>query len=186
MPECTYCGSPFGDQRDHVIPSSYQTVKRTFTVGETVPCCKECNVLLGDKMFITIPERAAYLYGKYQIRYRKQINDRIMSEFELEEYGPNLKRYFKSLNLFVEYINEKVDNCKVVSNGISVHGIDIVERVSIKKVIRDPGKIPKAKNTTTKSDKITKSSDRTKEYQRQYREKQKAKKTSINVYYSEK
>jgi hypothetical protein len=95
MPNCTYCGAWDGDNRDHVIPASYsQSVpyrKKTFRQKDTVPCCQECNVLLGARLCFTIPSRAAYLLGTYERRYKKLLNQPDWSDEEIEELGPSLR-----------------------------------------------------------------------------------------------
>lgn len=90
MPNCTYCGSWDGNHRDHVIPASYGQAKKNFKC-ETVPACGECNVLLGDRLYFTLPSRAAYLMGVYQTRYKKLLKQPDWSDEEIEELGPSMR-----------------------------------------------------------------------------------------------
>jgi hypothetical protein len=95
MPNCTYCGAWDGNNRDHVVPASYnqnvQRHKKHFKQGTTVPCCGECNVLLGDRLYFSIPSRAAYLLGTYERRYKKLLKQPDWSEEEIEELGPSMR-----------------------------------------------------------------------------------------------
>jgi hypothetical protein len=98
MPNCTYCGAWDGDNRDHVVPVSYnQNVyrkkggRKNVSYKNTVPCCKECNVLLGDRLYFSIPSRAAYLLGTYERRYKKLLKQPDWSEEEIEELGPSMR-----------------------------------------------------------------------------------------------
>jgi hypothetical protein len=55
-----------------------------------IPCCRECNSILGDKPLFNPEERLAYLYDKYLGKVDKFFSD--WSEDEIEELGPTLKR----------------------------------------------------------------------------------------------
>jgi hypothetical protein len=90
MAECTYCGDPHGDEADHVIPKT-TTGDREGLRQETVPACRECNGLLGDKMYVTIQTRAAYLLGAVEARYKKVISMPVWDDEELEDLGPNMR-----------------------------------------------------------------------------------------------
>lgn len=96
MPNCTYCGAWDGDQLDHVVPVSYNhniSRKSTNKVSyrNTVPCCRECNSLLGARLYFTIPSRAAYLLGTYERRYKKLLSQPDWSDEEIEELGPSMR-----------------------------------------------------------------------------------------------
>lgn len=90
MPNCTYCGAWDGNNRDHVVPASYNQNKKHFNC-DTVPCCGECNVLLGDRLYFTVPSRAAYLLGTYERRYKKLLSQPDWSDEEIEELGPSMR-----------------------------------------------------------------------------------------------
>lgn len=90
MPNCTYCGAADGNNRDHVVPAAYaQNAKHFHT--ETVPACHECNTLLGSRLFVTIPTRAAYLLGAYERRYKKLLSTPAWTDEELNDLGPSLR-----------------------------------------------------------------------------------------------
>ena len=96
MPNCTYCGAWDGDNRDHVVPVSYnhnvsRKVTNKVSYRGTVPCCRECNVLLSDRLYFSIPSRAAYLLGTYERRYKKLLKQPDWTEDELEELGPSMR-----------------------------------------------------------------------------------------------
>ena len=61
MKLCTYCGD-LANTRDHIIPVSYTHGFRVFLGTKWVWCCRECNTLLGNKMFDGIAGKAEYLY----------------------------------------------------------------------------------------------------------------------------
>jgi len=92
MKECVYCGSTIEITRDHIIPVSYTSTQRNYGIGSIVPACKECNNLLRDNMYLTIPARAAYLLKRYKSIYRSLIISPHWSQDELEELGPVLKK----------------------------------------------------------------------------------------------
>lgn len=80
---CIYCGDP-ADTEDHLEPVSRQTSRRRKGkmpgLGDTVPCCGECNSLLGAANAFTVKERAAVLVLAYARRDRRnplQIVDRL-------------------------------------------------------------------------------------------------------------
>lgn len=56
----------------------------------TVPCCSECNVLLGARLYFSIPSRAAYLLGTYERRYKKLLKQPDWTPDEIEEIGPSM------------------------------------------------------------------------------------------------
>ena len=67
---CTYCGELGETEEDHVIPSSWLREKRRrYARDWTVPACRECNCLLGSKLYFSVPQRAGYLASVYRERY---------------------------------------------------------------------------------------------------------------------
>jgi len=94
---CTYCGEPC-DTRDHVIPFSYTSVHpankrdhRSNKEEDTVPCCMECNQMLGNRLLTTVATRAAYLIGATERRYSKLLEMPDWTEDELEDLGYALR-----------------------------------------------------------------------------------------------
>lgn len=68
---CVYCGDTSQKTCNHAIPISYRSTSRNYEYGDTVPCCLECNRILGNKAFITIEERACYLADRLGSKYVK-------------------------------------------------------------------------------------------------------------------
>ena len=113
---CSYCGSIHANTLDHVIPHSYDHVhnKRTYSKDKVVPCCSECNTMLGNKLFDTISEKAAYLILKYNKKYKKLLSLPNWDEEELEEIDGRLKEKIVSSNRRKNNIKLKIDNCGLV------------------------------------------------------------------------
>ena len=98
MNYCIYCGD-IAETKDHVIPYSFiGKVDRkknrspyTNSIGETVDSCLECNMLLSNKMLITVKDRTKYLFEKVKRRYRTLIVSKDWNQDELDELGYGLK-----------------------------------------------------------------------------------------------
>jgi hypothetical protein len=87
---CYYCGW-FADTRDHIKPRTWSGDIKRFNVP-TVPCCNECNSLLGDSGSFTPNGRRRYLIHKYKKRYQKRLAVRAWTEAEILALGPGLRR----------------------------------------------------------------------------------------------
>jgi hypothetical protein len=66
--DCVYCGTPVkavnqGSAGDHVPPLAVLDANFGVAVGdmETVPCCSECNTLLGAIPLVTVAQRRAHV-----------------------------------------------------------------------------------------------------------------------------
>ena len=90
---CSYCGE-YAETYDHVIPISYKHVSRRLEVGnrEAIPCCRECNSLLGNVFLHTVSYRAEYLIKKYKRRYSKIIKTPNWDMDELEDMGEGMRK----------------------------------------------------------------------------------------------
>ena len=104
---CTYCGAYDGNHRDHVIPVSYTSIKRNYSVGQIVPSCCECNSTLGDRMYVTVPERAAFLFNVYSVKYRTLLDMPTWTEDELSEMSINFQKQIKRRILQQTIIKER-------------------------------------------------------------------------------
>ena len=96
--DCVYCGMPC-DTRDHVSPVSRDYVSRKNSPTNqknTVPSCRECNNLLGDKLFLTIGDRASYLFSVYKTRLDKILRMPSWSKEELKSLKGRMKQYVKN------------------------------------------------------------------------------------------
>lgn len=104
LTRCYYCGET-ADSVDHVVP---QSMLRTLSTLEdeytsailarhgrrmTVPACIECNVLLGNKYFITLAERKAHLKQRLRVRYRKLLATPDWTDTELGRLGDRMQGY---------------------------------------------------------------------------------------------
>lgn len=90
---CTYCGDNCsGLQRDHVVSMSWRGGSRHYGRGHTVPCCPECNTILGDKAIHSIIERAAYLVEGIANRNRTCLNAKYFTEKELLAFDDDFRR----------------------------------------------------------------------------------------------
>ena len=88
---CTYCREAPATDRDHVIPSSRERVKKTFRQKDTVPSCSECNRLLSNLNYFTVRSRAEYLLTAYKKRHRDLLIMPHWSQEELDELGYTLR-----------------------------------------------------------------------------------------------
>ena len=114
---CTYCKEP-ADTLDHIIPHTYTSKNskqaRTYNKDEVVPCCRECNTLLGDKLYLTIGERASYLYTTYIKKYKKLISMPKWDEDDIEELNNTLKKYVTASLKEKEKVEIRIDYCQLV------------------------------------------------------------------------
>lgn len=103
---CYYCGE-LADTVDHVVPQSY--IKKLQALGDeelkrkimarrrtTVPCCHECNCLLGATIQKTLGDRKLHLKNRLKRRYKKILGIPKWSERELEELGPALRQHVRA------------------------------------------------------------------------------------------
>lgn len=101
---CYYCGEPAGAV-DHVVPQSMLQTLRI--MGDdavsailarhgrrmTVPCCGECNSVLGNKYFDTLEKRKKHLKTRMRQRYKKLLRMPDWSDRELSQLGPRMQEY---------------------------------------------------------------------------------------------
>lgn len=110
--KCTYCGQP-GDQLDHVIPRSY-TQNDSYERKYVVSCCKECNVHLGNKMFVTIGTRAGYLETRYKQRYATLLKMPEWLEEDIEELQGFLKVKIQQSQLAKKDIEKRLEHLEYI------------------------------------------------------------------------
>ena len=113
MSYCTYCGSPYGETRDHILPVSFTSFKRHYSVGEIVPACFECNNTLSNKILPTVQERSLYLLAKYETKYRKLINFPVWEDWELEEMSESFQKTINRSRVEQEIIKERLLNLRL-------------------------------------------------------------------------
>lgn len=107
---CFYCGDTSSITRDHVIPIS--TVgARNYDARDVVPCCSECNSLLGNKSITTVEDRASYLAERLAKRYKSVLASEAFSEDELEGLGANLKSLISANMNYKSYVGYRISHC---------------------------------------------------------------------------
>lgn len=119
--DCTYCGMP-ADTVDHIIPIAYNYTKRrrhsAGNSGERVPCCRECNNLLGAKALFSIRERAQEVAECLDRRYSKELNAPAWSEDELIDLGATLRRQITARQFKRLEVIERIRSASSVAAGL--------------------------------------------------------------------
>lgn len=115
---CTYCGE-YADSYDHVVPVSYIRIHRKLEIGnkEAVPCCRECNSMLSNKLHITISERARYLQTRYKSKYKKVLNFPDWDTDELEDMSKDFKQSILASMNMREITKDRIKHLKETINA---------------------------------------------------------------------
>ena len=115
---CSYCGE-FADTYDHVIPVSYKHVDRKMEVGnkEAIPCCSECNTILGNRFLHTVSARATYLLKEYRKRYKRVLNTPHWEDDELEEMGESMRKSILARLDTKDILNERLIHLKETAHA---------------------------------------------------------------------
>jgi hypothetical protein len=87
-----YCGDP-ADTVDHLLPRSWTGDGYARSVVETVPSCKQCNSILGDRCGPDIDERRAYVQERLAAKYANEIKTIDWTMDDLAELGPSLRTH---------------------------------------------------------------------------------------------
>ena len=99
---CTYCGEP-ADTIDHTIPYSwfretnYNGKRHRESIGFMTYACRECNCILGNRIFPTFQDRCRFVKNKLQKRYRDKMGV-IWDEDELSELSGGLRAEIERSN----------------------------------------------------------------------------------------
>ena len=107
---CTYC-SAYADTIDHVLPICHTAHLKETGIEPPkdllllVPSCKECNSLLGPKVFKSLKAKKAFLLKRYRQRYSAILNQ---PELEDDDYGPSLLAMLKTLESKRQNIMDRV------------------------------------------------------------------------------
>lgn len=113
---CVYCGDWF-ECLDHYVPIAWTGYHRSFRAGEVVPCCRECNALLGRLALFSLAARAEYLLGVYPQRAQKWLKVPLWSKAELSEMGYAMRcQIERALTLRAVYI-AKLKNLDLTALG---------------------------------------------------------------------
>lgn len=90
---CTYCGLPSA-LYDHVPPLRWCEAQDRDTLDVTdlrrVPCCVECNTMLGGQVLPTLRQRRSYLLRRYRTRYAAYLRIPSWDADELAELSPTM------------------------------------------------------------------------------------------------
>jgi hypothetical protein len=95
---CFYCND-YAETLDHVPPLSWievfklENLRKNGIPLATVPCCAECNRLLGGRKLLTVEDRLEYLETKYSALFEKLAR---WSDEEIEEMGQSFRQTLKS------------------------------------------------------------------------------------------
>jgi hypothetical protein len=101
---CYYCGDP-ATSIDHVVPQSMLQTLRLLGDDEAtavlarhgrvmlVPCCRECNSILGNKYFDTLRKRKEHLKRRLRERNRKLLSMPPWTDRELGDLRGRLRDY---------------------------------------------------------------------------------------------
>ena len=121
MELCTYCGD-VSECRDHVVPVSFTSNiparKRGKTnKKDTVPCCTECNSLLGNKLLTTVETRAAYLIGVMELRYANLLETPYWSQEDLDDLGYTMRSDIENTLNHKRNIIDRLKYLNLVSMG---------------------------------------------------------------------
>jgi hypothetical protein len=128
--DCTYCGMP-ADTVDHLIPICYSRPRRPShaagNCGPTVPCCRECNMLLGTVPLFTVAERASELSDRLENRYRKILGAPVWTEEDLVALGPSLEASIRAKQFLRLELLERLRNTQAVAHGVLERAIPLHE-----------------------------------------------------------
>ena len=103
LDSCMYCGEA-ATLFDHAIPRLYcgRTASRTTHAGNEpglkVPCCNECNVILGSRIFKNLVERKRFVHHRLLVRLQKYSNH---VEWDTEEMGVLGKNLHHTVDAFM-------------------------------------------------------------------------------------
>lgn len=117
---CFYCGDNSSITRDHVIPTSYTSNRRSYNPKDVVPCCQECNSILSNKSYFTVESRAAYLAEQLAKRYKKTIESYPYTATEIKscEFGKRLGQIVAAGINQRSFIVSRIDHCHKVAKSL--------------------------------------------------------------------
>lgn len=112
MEKCTYCGFESDLQREHVVPIYWLGTQRNYDPDNNwiVPACRQCNSFAGAKLFISIPDKAKFIYTRLKQKAKKILRTPIWSQSELNEIAIKLR----------VKIEEDIINKKIIENRLNV------------------------------------------------------------------
>lgn len=130
---CFYCGDNTAITRDHIIPVSMSSETRSYNEKDVVPCCRECNSLLGNKALLTVEDRAMYLAERLTTRYASTLRAFGYGEDEINTFGPMLKSMVRANVNMKSYIVSRIDHChKIAGSLYSEESVSHLQGLSIR------------------------------------------------------
>jgi hypothetical protein len=112
---CIYCGNTTSMTRDHVVAVSWTGFKRSYSKGDTVPACKECNNLLSDKPLFSISSRANFIAQRLQSKYRKILNSPFWDDEELKLMSYEFRVTLKGIRNIKNFIQARIHHAILMS-----------------------------------------------------------------------
>ena len=117
LERCYYCGDYLENNGigDHVPPISW-----AFALGYSymvevesapfiiVPCCKNCNSILGSKKYFTLRERKSYIASWLRTKYRDLRAAKEWEDDEIEGLGDGLRNFINSNADFRRFIERRI------------------------------------------------------------------------------
>ncbi len=115
---CYYCGMP-ADTIDHAVPQSIlrmidriadPDIYRRMILRRrlTVPCCNECNSVIGPKYQKSLEERKKFLKSKLKRRYKKLLAMPDWTEREISEMGDHMRDYIRDAQRLKDNIVSRI------------------------------------------------------------------------------
>ena len=109
---CTYCGDP-ADGLDHVVPWSFiSAAPRTPCAGKQAGVrtwtCRECNSILGSRVFPTMWLRIMYVNQRLQVRLAEHMAHPLWSREEMKGLRPGLRRQVEARNYLARVARARI------------------------------------------------------------------------------
>ena len=105
---CIYCGEPGRDRHHYKESVANSGRKRSYRKGETLPACRECNLLIGA-LTPTYTETCYLLYDKVSDRHKNILSIPKWDKEDLAELEGRLRRSVTSKIRKKKIIMERLD-----------------------------------------------------------------------------
>ena len=105
---CIYCGEPGRDRHHYKESVANSGQKRSYRKGETLPACRECNLLIGA-LTPTFTETCYLLYDKVSDRHKNILLIPKWDKEDLAELEGRLRRTTMSKIRKKKLIMERLD-----------------------------------------------------------------------------
>lgn len=98
---------------DHQPPISqvdaYRALSLQYEFYVKVPCCRECNNLLGDSLTDDLIDREREVKAKLEARYKNHLRVGEWEDSEIDELGPNLRSTVREAKLQFDRTMARLD-----------------------------------------------------------------------------